>query len=279
MRDMVNRVTEKVLHRIGPAIHHAMSGQARRRDRLTPPTSRAEFLGAIGDDTALEIGPFNNPMLVGEKTAYFDVLDTSALKARAGTFDLDPTSVPEVEFVSPTGDLGIVDRRFAAVLTCHSIEHQPDLIEHLKQVERVLEPGGRYYAIIPDKRYCFDHFMPLSTLDQVREAHREHRRVHTPAAVRAHHLSITHNFPMRHWIGRHGEPAADNETRRIAEADAERAAQGDYVDVHAWFLSPPRFKSIVDALYAAGDIGLRPVAVHATRFGELEFFAVLERPK
>ena len=278
MFDAVIRLIERVLHRIGPFVHCVVAGPARRRDRLTPPTKRADFLSAIGNGTALEIGPFNNPMLIGQKTAYFDVLDTAALKARARRFDLDPTRVPEVDFVSPTGDLGIVDRRFSAVLTCHSIEHQPDLIEHLKQVERVLEPGGRYYAIVPDKRYCFDHFMSLSTIEEVREAHRERRRVHTPDAVRAHHLSITHNFPMRHWIGRHGKPATGDDEHHIADTDAERASNGEYVDVHAWFLSPPQFRRIVDTLYEAGDIGLRPVDIHATRLGELEFFAVLERP-
>lgn len=277
MLQATKRTARNAVLSIVPAVFRWGSAPSRRRHGLAKPTDRSTFVGTIGSDVSLEIGPFNNPVLTGPTVSYFDVLETDALRARAIEIGLDPANVPKVDFVSPTGDLAIVDRRFHAVLTCHAIEHQPDLIEHLRQVARVLAPGGRYYAIVPDKRFCFDHFMPLTDVADVRIAHRERRQVHTPEAVRAHHLATTHNSAFGHWTGRHSQPPRTERDRDVAEREAARAACGDYVDVHAWFFSPERFRSVVDDLYQAGDIELKPVRVHATQFGDLEFFAVLER--
>jgi SAM-dependent methyltransferase len=110
--------------------------------------------------TVLEIGPFCNPLLSGTNVSYFDVLSEEALVARASC--LDPSGVPHIEYVSPTSDLSIVDRRFDVVISSHCLEHQVDLIGHLKEVGHLLLPGGAYFLLVPDKRYCFDHFIPFS---------------------------------------------------------------------------------------------------------------------
>ncbi len=55
---------------------------------------------------------------------------------------LDAHRTPKIEYLSPTGDLTIVNRRFHAVLSSHCIEHQPDLIRHLQHVAALLDPGG-----------------------------------------------------------------------------------------------------------------------------------------
>ena len=46
-------------------------------------------------------------------------------------------------------------------IASHVIEHFPDLLGFLRNVENLLRVGGVLSLVIPDKRYCFDFFKPL----------------------------------------------------------------------------------------------------------------------
>src|SRR5271165_3106642 len=131
----------------------------------SPAGTRSGFISLIpGDQRLLEIGPFCTPVFKGDRVRYFDVLARPGLLLRAKEHGIDASGCPdEIDFVSATGDLGIVDESFDAVFSSHCIEHQPDFIQHLVEVRRILGPSGRYFLIIPDKRYCFDHYIEEST--------------------------------------------------------------------------------------------------------------------
>jgi SAM-dependent methyltransferase len=105
---------------------------------------------------ALEIGPVRLPVLSGPNVRYCDVLDTEQLRRRAPDHGVDPTSVPAIDYVMKNCSLDDIPVQFDAILSSHAIEHQPDLVGHLQQVERRLAPGGRYFVLAPDKRFCFD---------------------------------------------------------------------------------------------------------------------------
>ena len=83
----------------------------------------------------LEIGPFSTPTFAGPQVRYFDVLSTSDLRKRARELSLNPDGVPEIHFFAATGDPSVVDGVFDLAFSAHCIEHQPDLAQHLKDVE------------------------------------------------------------------------------------------------------------------------------------------------
>ena len=68
---------------------------------------------------------------------------------------------------------------FDAFIASHVIEHTPDLIDFLQTSEILLKSSGVVVLAIPDKRYCFDYFQPLTTPGQVLAAHAEGRSRHT----------------------------------------------------------------------------------------------------
>ena len=141
--------------------------------------SLRENFGEIVADCAaiLEIGPFLHPTVAGPHVKYFDILNSEGLRQRAEAIRLpDPPPPPHIDFVSPKGDLSVVAGKFDAVVSSHCLEHQPDLLKHFMDVARLLAPGGKYAMLIPDKRYCFDHFIALSTIAQVLQAYVEKRR-------------------------------------------------------------------------------------------------------
>ncbi|HYG46846.1 MAG TPA: class I SAM-dependent methyltransferase [Allosphingosinicella sp.] len=249
-----------------------------RAPGLARPTDRARFLAPLaGLARVLEIGPFDEPLLKGEGVAYFDVLDQEGLRRRAAEHGRNPEGCPRIDYVSATGDLDVVDAKFDAIFSSHAIEHQPDLIGHLAKAEKRLVPGGRYWMIVPDKRYCFDHYSPETTLGEVIQAHRERRTTHSAAAILLHSM-LTHNDGLRHWIGLHGPrprlPKREEDVRRTFE-EIERAEAGEYVDVHAWRLTPRLFADLIADLRRLGYTDFEVERVHETAFGAFEFFAVL----
>jgi SAM-dependent methyltransferase len=251
-------------------------GEGRRPNRLA---SRADFVALIpADARALEIGPFNAPILTGPRVRYFDVLTRAELIARAQQHQLDPSTIPDIHHVSPTGDLDSIGEIFDVVVSSHNIEHSPDFIHHLNCVERRLKPGGRYFVIVPDKRYCFDHFIAESTIAGILDAHVAGLRVHTLRAVIEHVALTTHNSSGRHWAGDHG-PAPLVPTERVAHAlELYRQAAGHYLDVHAWYFTPASMRAVMTMLVALDHCRLRPLRIYDTLHGHNEFWMVLEKP-
>jgi SAM-dependent methyltransferase len=260
------------------AIDHYTRYGKREGRPPSPFALRENFLMlALKQGNVLEIGPFTNPAVRGRRVKYFDVLDRNALIERAKIHGYPIHDVPDIDYVSPIGDLAVVSEQFDAVVSSHAIEHQPDLIEHLLRVEHILKPGGPYFLLVPDKRYCFDHFIRESDLPEVLAAHHEKRRVHTLRSVIEHRAFITHNDAYRHWCGDHGEMSHVAERARIA-TNEWRQSCGDYIDVHAWQFTPDSFASIVKQLKKAKLVNLDLSLAFPTPIPRLEFCAILTRP-
>jgi SAM-dependent methyltransferase len=258
--------------------HYERHGRQEGR-RASPAAVRESFVPlAAAAGSVLEIGPFCNPVMKGRNVRYFDVLDQAALQARAVEHKLDPKGCPVIDYVSPSGDLSVIDQQFDAVFSSHCIEHQPDLVEHLRQVERILRPGGAYFLIIPDKRFCFDHFIPETSVAEVLAAHLETRRVHTLRSVIEHRALTTHNDSHAHWSGMHGDAIRADLAAAVRGALAEyENSRGAYIDVHAWQFTPARFRLVTSSLAQLGYTALRPVRVYDTPHLRLEFTAILAR--
>lgn len=241
--------------------------------------TRKEFVEQIAPGSAvLEIGPFANPMLTRAEVRYCDVLDQAAMRERARAIgpEFDPDKVPFIHYVlGATGLDGIPDV-FDAVVSSHSIEHQPDLVHHLQQVARRLKGvGGRYFVLVPDKRYCFDRLIAASTIAAVLEAHERRPGVHSLRSVVEHYALTTHNDAERYWT--EGDPVHRVDADSVSNAiDQWRNSQGAYIDVHAWQFTPDSFVEIMRLLQ---QLGLSPFAVerlYPSRLNGNEFWAVLQ---
>jgi len=183
--------------------HYIQYGRAEGRSNHM---CKRDFVFSIPRNKILEIAPFTNPSLIGNHVKYFDVLDFPELVKRAKKHSYPVTHRFKIDYVSSNGDLGIIREKFSSVFSSHCVEHQVDLIKHINQVENLLENTGKYYLIIPDKRYCFDYFIPESSVADVPGAAllRSSER-HHPANILKHRAMITHNDPVQHWSGLHGD--------------------------------------------------------------------------
>ena len=268
---------------------------------------RKFLLNAINKQglATLEISPWTNPFLIGDSVKYFDAADSETLRKTTEATGKFAGKMPaKIDFVSPTGDLGVVDENFDIVFSSHVIEHTPDLVEHFKQVSRILNPGGVYVLIIPDKRYCFDYYNPESTLSEAIDAAVSKRKF--PRLVDVINLGFvrTHNNPILHWHGNHGkrygqrdkslavnigveisgeffnDEVKDNRREkllRLIEKYSEASERGEYISTHNWRFTPENFRYIVDMLNDLKFIDLRLYRCCNTVWGRFEFIAVLEK--
>jgi hypothetical protein len=266
-------------HDAAALVHHYETfGRAEGR-RATPAVPREEFVALFPSEVpTLEIGPFNNPMVAGEFVRYFDVLGTDGLIERAKRLGLGYEKVPHIDYIDSTGDMSGISEKFDVIIGSHIVEHQPDLVRHLIHVRNLLSDNGFYFCIIPDKRYCFDHFIAESSIADVIDAHLSGRRVHTLASIIEHAALTTHNDSVRHWNGDHGG-RPDDAYRVRGGIEEYRAAEGRYLDVHAWQFTPNSFKAIINMLEALRYINLKLIRVYDTPYGGIEFYTILKREK
>lgn len=223
------------------------------------------------DVAKLEIGPFFNPLLTGAQVKYFDVLDQSGLVSRAKSLGYPTTKIPKkIHFVSSVGDLSEVKGKFGLVLSCHCIEHQPDFIRHIQGVEKILEPNGCYYLVIPDKRYCFDALLPCSKVSEVIEAFKEKRRLHPFSKVFEHRSCTTHNDSVKHWDGHHGVLSLTPGSLEGPEKEFNDS-NGGYIDVHSWQFTPDSFLLMINSLHSMNLIKLRVDLICGTPKNRQEF--------
>ena len=209
----------------------------------------------------LEIGPFASPNFVGERVKYFDVLNAEELRERALKIGLSEDNVPKaIDFVSETGDFSIVDQKFDVIFSSHSIEHQVDLIGFFLSAFRLLKKNAVIGLIIPDKRYCFDHFLPASDIIDVLSAHVDKSKRHTAQNFFRHRIGTTHNDPLRHWMGDHGEINVDRDAIDSAIGEWEEN-EGAYLDVHAWQFQPSSFEKLMGQLRDSGFLNYELLGV------------------
>jgi SAM-dependent methyltransferase len=264
------------------AYKHFLSFGAAEGRSPSAAAARETFVQLVpNDDLALEIGPFGNPQLAGAHVRYADILSTEELRLRALDHGVDPSKCPPIHYVLADTPLERITDRFRSVFSCHCIEHQPDLIGHLQAVANLLKDGNNYYVIVPDKRYCFDHYQPESTIAEVLAAYEERRQRHTLRAWLAACTLVTHNDSSRHWKGEHGSRAMDQAgsaaVRSALDEFRAASARGAYLDCHAWQFTPASFRDIIQLIRKLGLSSFEAVTVCETLRSRNEFCAILRK--
>lgn len=204
----------------------------------------------------LEISPYHSALCNGASVKYFDVYSQQELQERAKN---DPNltenhvkGIPFIHYVDKFANLKSIPETFEFICSSHVIEHTPDIVQHLLDVYDLLDVNGKYLFFMPDKRYCFDHYIPQKSIADVIEAHMQKRKKHTFKSLLEQRLLISHNSPERHWNNDH---SYDVKVDRININDLFELSKGDYIDLHAWQMHDNDFKKIFDQLK---DLNLIP---------------------
>lgn len=133
--------------------------------------------------------------------------------------------------------------------------------------------------VVPDHRYCFDHYLGPSDIADVIGAHEERRTVYSVASVIKNRALLTHNRKSRHWLGIHGSPPKDLQRHNAVRDGWEefKAADGRCIDVHAWQFTPETIAAIFVDLNSLGLTALSPIRIFRTPVFRREFTVVLRK--
>lgn len=116
----------------------------------------------------IEIGALHSPLQIppGAKARYVDRMSVPDLRNQYPELNavnlVDNNIIDDGERLDSIGD-GTQD----FVIANHFIEHCQNPLLALRNMLRVLRPGGVLYLAIPDKRFTFDADRPVTTLDHI----------------------------------------------------------------------------------------------------------------
>jgi predicted SAM-dependent methyltransferase len=230
----------------------------------------------------LEIGPSFSPIAPRSAGFRVEVLDHATAAALREKYrnepNVDIARIEEVDHVwrgEPLDEL-VGTGRYAWIIASHVVEHIPDLVSWLQELTRLLAPGGVISLIVPDGRYCFDHFRWPSTTGDVLQGFVERRRRHTPGTVFDHFAQFVTRAGMVSWNAETPGPFAyrysfDDASRSFAQAQSS----DDYLDVHCWRFTPASFRLLLTELRLLGLIELEVACAFPTE--GCEFFVTLRR--
>ncbi|MBX3726865.1 MAG: methyltransferase domain-containing protein [Xanthomonadales bacterium] len=192
-----------------------------------------------------------------------DHLDKTGLVAKYTGHGVETSAIEEVNHVwrgEPLSELVGAPGGFDWIIASHVIEHVPDLVGFLRECERLLTADGVLSLAIPDKRYCFDHLRPHTSTGEALQAFLEGRTRHPPGLVFDYFASAVKRSGDIAWQAgsRGGLEAVHSVEQAWAQCQAASAPGADYLDLHAWRLTPASFRLIVGDLRRLGllDLGI-----------------------
>src|SRR6266540_1796095 len=103
----------------------------------------------------LEIGPLDKPLVTRNdgQIKYLDYMSKEELIVRHADA-CDPKNMVDIDYInSPQNELStLIKEKFDYVIACHVIEHIPNMIGWLNDVNKILKDGGYLFLAIPDRR-------------------------------------------------------------------------------------------------------------------------------
>jgi SAM-dependent methyltransferase len=214
----------------------------------------------------LEVGPSHSPVApkaAGWQSFVLDHATQADLKEIYREHGVALDQIEPVDFVWAGGAIHDVvpatqHGTFDACIASHVIEHLPDPISFFESLNRLLNENGVVSLAIPDKRFCFDYFRPLTLAPAWIEAFEHRLTRHTRRTLLESSAYQMSNGEKNAW-GQFDETrvalAGQLET---AERDARASGlveSAPYVDCHAWCFTPSSFELLILEIGMLGLIG------------------------
>ena len=163
--------------------------------------------------------------------------------------------IEDVDFIWKSGSIETavpVDLHgtFDACIASHIAEHAPDFIGFFASISRLVKPDGLIVIAIPDRRFMFDFFQPLTLTDRILEAHWEKRIRHTKGTIYGDAAYKTQNNDMIAWSPHHKltefsfvNPDVIKCAKTASKAGTDE--NSEYIDCHVWRFTPASLKLVM----------------------------------
>lgn len=234
------------------------------------------------DGHGIEIGPSHNPIAPkreGYKVHIIDHMSREELIKKYKDHGVSIDNIEEVDFVwrgEEYSELTGKSKYYDWVIASHVIEHAPDLIAFLNNCDTILKDNGVISLVIPDKRYCFDHYRSITGISQIIDNHLHINRIHSPGTVAEYFLNVVSKGGTIGWNSNTaGEYSFIHSLDDALQGMKLVMNENAYLDVHAWCFVPHSFRLIIHDLYCLGIIPFKEVSFYPT--SGCEFYVTLGR--
>jgi SAM-dependent methyltransferase len=239
----------------------------------------------------LEIGPLHAPRIRKEEAQvfYVDHTDAEGLRQKYAVdhYMKDRLhEIVEVDFVVGEGqellDVVADAAPFDFVMASHLIEHIPDPVTWLRDIGKLLRPGGILSLIVPDKRYTFDVHRRTTEVSEIVDAHM--RRLRQPS------FRQVYDFISLEMVGKFAPDAAwagtadltdmarpDGLNRDFAAMAVCEAMQhsDEFVDVHCSVFTPDSFLDLYERLVHLDLVDFEIAHFVPTEVNDMQFWVSL----
>lgn len=242
----------------------------------------AYFNDQVPAGRILEIGPGNKPIFSRSEgeVFYADVRDASEVEETFFSTDKSGQQAVELDFViegsyaKSLKDVEVFDH----VILCHVLEHIPRLIAFFQDIIKVMAPGGLLYLILPDHRFCFDHFRQPTSFAEAYYVHINKLAAPPWRVFDNNFLHVGYNVPAMYWNEKNLAQAILLQRRQSlqeARQNMEEAEKGLVSRAHVSVFTPWSF-----LLFLFSMLRVRMAAFSCQRFfttkrDEFSFGAVL----
>jgi ubiquinone/menaquinone biosynthesis C-methylase UbiE len=214
----------------------------------------------------LEIGPSHAPLAPkkgGFNVHIIDHMNKEQLIQLYTAHKENVDNIEEVDFVwsgQSYAELTGKTNYYNWAIASHLIEHTPDLISFLKQCEEVLKEDGILSLVVPDIRYHFDYFRPITGISKVIDAYINRSTIPTPGTVAEFLLYLSNRGDRVAWQEGFKEEFSLTYNDTDAYNSMQRVIQhNEYLDSHVWSFTPTSFRLMIQDLNDLGFISLKEV--------------------
>jgi len=235
----------------------------------------------------IELGPSYAP--IAPKSDGWDslIVDHGSRETLVAKYrSVDTVDVSRIEDVDVVWRGGPLDQAipatsrgsYDAFIASHVVEHIPDPVGLLESLAVLLKPTGVVSLVVPDKRFCFDFFKPISTTGELLLAHEQRASRHARSALFNEVAYGVTNAGSICWGRRPATELAFFRSLYEAKRQLDEygtSEDGPYVDCHAWFFTPASFQLAMLELAALEVIDFTVNTLFPTE--DCEFYVTLRR--
>jgi hypothetical protein len=233
----------------------------------------------------LEFGPLDRPIVrkVDAEIYYVDHLPKDGLCEKyLNVPGYDISNIVDIDFVWGDETLSAIVEKsapFDYIIASHVIEHVPDVIGWLNEICDVLKASGIISLIIPDKRFTFDFYRPITSLADLVSCHLEKRR--RPSARQIFEAYLLHASVDVAELWKSSLPPKSvqlvHDKLFALKICQEALDEEKYCDVHCSVFTPQSFYHLVEVLFEMKLIKCSVETIYPTQPNEIDFFASLKK--
>lgn len=233
----------------------------------------------------LEIGALAKPVITKDegRIYYADYTTTEQLKEYSvNDPNVDISKIVDIDFIWGEKTLRESipqNMDFDYVIASHVIEHVPDVIGWLNEIQEVLKIGGTVSLAIPDKRYTFDYFRKESTVAELIDAYLNRYRRPSTRQIFDHYSNAVNISVNDAWDKTLSikDVELHHSDELAYKLSLESLDTGRYIDCHCSVFTCDRFIEILEKLFRLNLLNFKVNVIYRTKYYMNEFIVIMEK--